>query len=363
MILNFSVPNLAGTGKLVYAGITYILMGMAFTSVDIPFWSLPTAMTGDPQERTKLFTTTTMSTNIASALASTLIPMLIMGFGGPKGEGAPRAYFMTALIIAGIGCTLYLTCFGLVREHVKAPVQKFSFKLAFKAVYTNKPLFCVMVTNLVINMAFIAKMTFNYFYFSYSLGNYSLMAIMGILTIPCMVLGSLSVPFIVKKFGKKKSVIGLTGGVLAASVIFFFVGYSSIPLVMIFSALQVTLVGACTVVINAMTADTTEYGEWMTGQRNEGIITSTRTLISKVASALVGVVTAVVLTAAQYNSTAAVQSAYTMGAFHMVVSLLPGVVMFIGVIPMFFYSLTEERHAQIVAEISARRAAKEKGES
>lgn len=363
LILNFSVPNLAGTGKLVFAAITYILMGMAFTSVDIPFWSLPTAMTGDPQERTKIFTTTTMSTNIASAMASTLIPMLIMGFGGPKGDGAPHAYFMTALIVAGIGCVLYLTCFGLVREHVKAPTQKFSFKLAFKAVYTNKPLFCVMVTNLVINVAFIAKMTFNYFYFSYTLGNYSLMAIMGLLTIPCMVLGSLSVPFIVKRFGKKKSVIGLTGGVLAASVIFFFVGYSSIPLVMIFSALQVTLVGACTVVINAMTADTTEYGEWMTGQRNEGIITSTRTLIAKIASALVGVVTAVVLTAAQYNSEAAVQSAYTMGAFHMVVSLLPGIVMFIGVIPMFFYSLTEERHAQIVAEINARRAAKQTDET
>lgn len=364
LILNFSVPDFAETGKLVYAAITYILMGMAFTSVDIPFWSLPTAMTEDPQERTKIFTSTTMVTNVASSLASTLIPVLILNFGGPKGDGAPHAYFVTAIIIAIIGMVLYLACFGLVREHVKPPVQKFSFKLAFKAIYTNKPLFCVMFANLVINIAFITKMTFNYFYFSYSMGNYSLMAVMGLLTVPCMVVGSLSVPFLVKKFGKKKSIIGLTTAELIVSVIFFFVGYGSVPVVMTFSVFQVILCGATTVIINAMTADTTEYGEWKTGQRNEGIITSTRTLITKIASALVGAITGVVLIAAQYNSAPdAVQTDFTMNAFHVVVSLLPGIVMFIGIIPMFFYPLTEERHAQIVEEIKARRAAKEKGDA
>ena len=143
-----------------------------------------------------------------------------------------------------------------------------------------------------------------------------------------------------------------------------FVGYGSVPVVMTFSVFQVILCGATTVIINAMTADTTEYGEWKTGQRNEGIITSTRTLITKIASALVGAITGVVLIAAQYNNAPdAVQTDFTMNAFHVVVSLLPGIVVFIGIIPMFFYPLTEERHAQIVEEIKARRAAKEKGDA
>lgn len=68
-----------------------------------------------------------------------------------------------------------------------------------------------------------------------------------------------------------------------------------------------------------MTADTIEYGEWMTGQRNEGVITSTRTLITKAASALVGVAVAAVLTMTGYVPNVA-QSAQTMGAFHFVVS-------------------------------------------
>ena len=59
LVLNFTVPNFGPTGNIIYAAITYIIMGMAFTSVDIPYWSLPAAMTSDPEERTKIFTTAT----------------------------------------------------------------------------------------------------------------------------------------------------------------------------------------------------------------------------------------------------------------------------------------------------------------
>jgi hypothetical protein len=37
-------------------------------------------------------------------------------------------------------------------------------------------------------------------------------------------------------------------------------------------------------------------------------------------------------------------------------NMLTGIVMFAGVIPMFFYDLTEEKHAQITAELAARKA-------
>lgn len=125
-------------------------------------------------------------------------------------------------------------------------------------------------------------------------------------------------------------------------------------------ALQILFVGAAFVVISSMTADTIEYGEWKTGQRNEGVITSTRTLITKIASALVGVAVAVVLSMTGYVPNVE-QTEHTMNAFHFVVSFLPGIVMMIGAIPMFFYTLTEERHAKIVAELKERRAEKENG--
>lgn len=82
LVLNFTVPNFGTMGNIVYAAITYILMGMAFTSVDIPYWSLPAAMTNDPTERTKIFTTATLGTNLATTVGNMLIPILLVAFGG-----------------------------------------------------------------------------------------------------------------------------------------------------------------------------------------------------------------------------------------------------------------------------------------
>ncbi len=357
LILNFSVPNLSGTAKLVYAAITYIGMGMAFTSVDIPYWSLPAAMTSSPQERTKIFTTATLGTNFATVTAGMLIPFMLKSMGNTS-----STYFIIAVVIAIIGCGLYLACFGLVREHVAVPKQAFSFKLALKNLYTNKPLLCVMICNLVVNLAFIMKMTLNYYYTTYALGDVGIMSIMSMVTLPSILLGTIAAPFIAKVFGKKKTLLGLMILNFAVSAIFFFAGYSSVPLVIVFNAIQILCVGASFVMISSMTADAIEYGEWKTGQRNDGIITSTRTLSTKIASALVGMAVAVVLTATGYVPNQA-QSPETLNAFHFVVSFLPGIVMMIGAIPMFFNTLTEERHAEIVAEINARRAANEKDDT
>lgn len=351
LVLNFTVPHFGTTGNIIYAAITYILMGMAFTSVDIPYWSLPAAMTSNPEERTKIFTTATLGTNLATTVGNMLIPILLVTFGG---TGSSRAYFITAVIFALVGFVLYLTCFGLVREHVKAPTEKFSFKLAIKSLFTNKPLFCIMITNLVINLAFIMKMTLNYYYTTYTLGDVKLMSLMSLITLPSILLGTAAAPFLTKFFGKKKTLLGLMAANLVISIIFYLIGYHNVTLVLIMGALQILCVGCSFVVISSMTADTIEYGEWKTGQRNEGVITSTRTLITKIASALVGVAVAVVLTMTGYVPNVE-QTASTMNAFHFVVALLPGIVMMIGAIPMFFYPLTEKRHAEIVEELKERK--------
>ncbi len=352
LVLNFTVPQFGTTGNVIYAAVTYILMGMAFTSVDIPYWSLPAAMTSNPEERTKIFTTATLGTNLASTIGNMSIPLLLVAFGGTS---SAKAYFMTAVIFAVIGCVLYLCCFTMVREHVEAPTTSFNFKLAAKNLYTNKPLFCIMITNLVMNLAFITKMTLNYYYASYVLGDVTIMSIMSLVTLPSIIFGTLSAPFIAKKLGKKRTLLTLMVANLIISAIFYFGGYGSIGFVLIMGALQIFCVGAAFVMISSMTADTIEYGEWMTGQRNEGIITSTRTLITKIASALVGVGVAVILTLTGYQANVA-QSAQTMQAFHFAISFLPGIVMLIGAIPMFVYPLTEKKYMEIRAELQARNA-------
>ena len=135
-----------------------------------------------------------------------------------------------------------------VREHVQAPTEKFSFALAFKSLFTNKPLFSIMITNLVINLAFIMKMTLNYYYTTYTLGDVKLMSLMSLITLPSILLGTATAPFLTKLVGKKKTLLGLMIANLVISAIFWLVGYGSIPLVLLMGALQILCVGASFVV-------------------------------------------------------------------------------------------------------------------
>ena len=351
LVLNFTVPNFGTVGNTVYAAVTYILMATAFTTVDISYWSLPAAMTGDPQERTKIFTTANLGTNIASTVGNMLIPILLVNFGGTT---SPRAYQITAIIFGIIGAVFYLTCFGLVREHITPPPSsKFSFKLAIKALVTNRPLVCIIVANFVLNFAFILKMNLNYYYTTYTLGDVQLMSIMSLVTLPTIIIGTILAPFVAKKLGKHRTLITMMICEFAVSAVFFFGGHTSIPFILVMGGLQVLCVGSSFVLLTSMTADTIEYAEWKTGQRNEGVITSTRTLITNLASAVVGVGVAAVLTLTGYVPNVE-QTVQTQEAFHFVVSFMPGIVMMIGVIPMFFYPLGEKKYAQIVEDLKKR---------
>lgn len=355
LVLNFTVPgSLSGLPAMIFAAITYILMGMAFTSIDIPYWSLPAAMTSNTEERTKIFSFSSLGTNLASTVAGIIIVPLI----GALGQGNQRqGFFLTAIVFAVLGCIFYFICFAMVREHVEAPVQKFNFKLALQSLTKNKPLMMVMLAGFSINLAFITKMTLNTYYTRYTLNNFNLMSIMSLISLPAILLGTVCAPILCKKLGKRYSIIVLNVVNLLVGIAFFISGYTSIPLVIFFSAVQGALVGAAFVVINSMTADTIEYAEWLTGQRNDAVITSTRTLITKFASSITGIVASAVLIFANYQPNIE-QTLQTRNIFHAFASLVPGVAMMLGTIPMFFYPLTEKKHAEIVIEIEKRKGEK-----
>lgn len=113
--------------------------------------------------------------------------------------------------------------------------------------------------------------------------------------------------------------------------------------------------GAAIVCVNAMLADTIEYGEWKTGQRNEAMITSTRCFVTKCVSAVSGLVIALVIAVTGMVPQAAEQAPVVLNSFHFIYTLGSAGVMILAVVPMAFYKLTEKRHAEIMAELAARK--------
>lgn len=351
LILNFTVPRFTGTAAMIYATITYVLMSMAFTAVDIPYWSLPAAMTTDPMKRTKIYSYARLGTSLASTVASIIIIPLVRLFGG---DNLAKGFFSTAVTFAIVGGALYFTSFSLVREHVVAESDKFKFKKAIKAFAQNKPLLITMIASLVTNSALLIKMNLQIYYVQYNLKSLDLMPIFAFVALPGIIIGTIIAPKLCQKFGKKYTLMGSNIFLLIVGVVFYFIGYSNIKLILFLSGLQTLQMGCSMVVLSAMTADTIEYAEFKTGQRNEGLIMSTQTFITKLGIAITGAISAGILTATNYIPND-VQTLSTLSTFHFVVTILPGIIGVFACIPLLFYDLTEEKHAQIVSEIEKRK--------
>lgn len=354
--LSFLVPSENMTIKMVFAGIMYLITGsIVFTSVDIPFWSLPAAMTNNTEERGRIVAYTTTASSAISNIVGIVMPLALVALGGGT---SPKAYLYPAIMIAIFGIIMYLVSFGLVREHVKPdPQQKFHVGLALKNIYTNKPLLLLQISNICCLLAIILRMSFNYYYCQYNLGNVAYMAVLSTLSLFCSLAGGLLFPIVAKRLGKKKTLITLAMIYSAGAAMLFLAGWSNVMVVFVCYAISGVCTGAALIAVNAMMMDTIEYGEWKTGQRNEGLITATRCFVSKLVMAFVGVILAVVIGLTGYNPEI-VQTATTLNAFHFVYTMGCALCMIAAVVPMIFYHLTEKKHAEIMIELAARKATK-----
>lgn len=354
VLLSFLIPSDSMGIRMAFAGIMYIVTGsIAFTAVDIPFWSLPAAMTSNTKERSSILGTTQMASNAISAGIGIILPLALAAFGGANSSGA---YMKAALPIVCFGIVMYLLCFALVREHV-APSsrEKFSIGLALKNIYKNRPLLCLQISNALMLLALITRGNFTYYFFSYNIGKMELMSVKATIGIIAGLVGSSLFIFMSKKMRKKTIMLTLAGIYAAACTVIFLTGWSNIYIIFTCDALASICSSGMMVGVNAMMADTMEYGEWMTGQRNEGVITSTRCFVTKCANAIGGVAVAAVIGLTGYTGSG-VQSATTLHGFHFMMSLACAIIMILAIVPLFFHNLTEEKHAQIVAELAARKA-------
>ena len=94
-ILTFTVPGFGSTGKLIYAYITYIGLGMSYTMTNVPYLALPVVMTRDPKEVNKLNAAQMMGMTIGQIILNLFVLKLVLWFG--KGDQA-AGYHSTAIL-------------------------------------------------------------------------------------------------------------------------------------------------------------------------------------------------------------------------------------------------------------------------
>ena len=296
----FAAPAVSGKALMIYFAVMYILWGVTYTMMDIPFWSMIPAVTSTIKDRENLSVVGRTCAGVGYALINVFTVMAVSKLGG----GIERTGFrLFALIIAILFVIFILfTCFT-IREQKVENMQTTSVKEMFKALFNNDQAIVTVVTIVLINSALYITSNLLIYFFKYDIGGttwkdaYTLFTSVGGIS---QILGMMAVyPILRSKLSN--TIIFKLGLCLAIFGYAFLLalcllGYSSVltmlmvPGVMIFVAN-----GILTVLTTVFLANTVDYGEVKTGHREESVIFSMQTFVVKAASGLAVFITGVSL--------------------------------------------------------------------
>ena len=286
----FRKPDLEGLPLYAYFSIAYILWGMTYTIMDIPYWSMIPALTSDKEEREKV----------------SVIPRIFASFGGLTigtfgltmidflGEGDKvKGYSMLAIVIAVIFViSSLITCLN-VKERIETSknTKKVNFKETLNIILKNDQLVIFIGIVLCMNLVMQISGGMAIYYFTYVIGEENLFSIFIAFSGLAEVTALMTFPSLTKKLGREKvfklgSILPIVGFLLLLVSGYVdpknavFIAISGI----VFKLGSGLLLASTTV----MLADVVDYGHYKLGTRNESIVFSVQTLLVKSASAVSG---------------------------------------------------------------------------
>lgn len=352
-VATFSIPAIGETGVLLWAYISYALLGLAYSFVNIPYGSLAGAMTQNSGERAKLASARTIgAVAVGSFLGIFIAPLM-------TGDRDLQTLFTTLTIIfAVVGTGLYMFTVFTTKERVVREVAKVSMKQSVETLKGNKPLMLLCISSFLFLTGQLAVSTVQIYYFRDVLNSLPLYAVMSIINI-LLTFGMASIlPRFVRALGKKNIYMGGAALMGLGGLVIFFAPSSMVWLA--FTGVIISQVGTLLVsmLVWALEADTVEYGEWKTGIRTEGITYALFSFTRKTGQAVGGALAAFALAWGGYTAGVDQQTEQALLGIRAGAGLLPFVFAVLALLIMIAYPLTDAKHKEIVSEITARREAR-----
>lgn len=374
-ILTFLTPPFGGTAKIVYAYVTYTLMMMVYSAINVPYASLLGVMSPNPAERNTLATYRMTFAYIGSFLALLLFDPLVSLFGGKRGADvmigwmtAPQfGWFMTVVVVAIICAILFFGCFSLTRERVK-PVKeaKTPLKNDIRDLFHNRPWWILLgagIASLVFNSIRDGATVyyFKYFVDETAFGSINFVGIPFALSGLYLAVGQaanivgvlLAAP-VSNRLGKRHTFMGAMLIATVLSVVFYFFDKNQLVLIFVFQALISICAGSVFPLLWSMYADCADYSELKTGNRATGLIFSSSSMSQKFGWAIGTALTGLLLSVFGFVANGT-QNAETINGIKMFLSLLPAAGALLSLAFITFYPLSEKRMKEITAQLNEER--------
>ena len=360
LFLLFRKPDLEGTSLYLYYSVMYILWGMTYTIMDIPYWSMIPTLATTKEDREKISVVPRIFASLGGLTVTTFGIALVNKLGnGNQIKGFE--YFALGIVIIFIISTI-VTCIN-VKEKTQVQVnnEKVNIKQAFNILKQNDQLLVFIGIVLAYNLAMQLAGGAAIYYFKYVAGKESLFSLYSFFKV-AEIGGLMLFPVVTRKIGRQQ-VFRMATILPMFGLITLFISGLIAPQSILFISVSAVLLnlgsgfllGSTTV----MLADIVDYGEYKLGTRNESIIFSAQTLLVKLASALSGWLIGVGLSLIGYVAGAAVQSNITIIGIRVIMTIIPSIVALVMyVIYKSKYKINGSFHDEILQVIGSRKKVK-----
>jgi len=359
-VFMFSTPDFGPTGKIVYAYVTYSLMMMVYSLINVPYASLMGVMTSDGKERTTLASYRMIFAFSGSLLVLAAAEPLVNIFSKMDGGAInlKMGWQYAAIVFALVAMAFFLICFLWTRERVKPVVEKTSLKHDLKDLWANRPWFILLGAGVAVIFFNSIRDGAAIYYFKYYVTTQDAFQVNSLkltITLSSMyfVLGQaanivgvvLAIP-VSSRFGKKGTFMSAMLLATVLSIFFYFIDRSNTTQIFVMQFLISLCAGITLPLIWSMYADAADYSEWKTKRRATGLIFSASSMSQKFGWTIGGALAGWLLGYYGFQANV-VQTETAQNGIRMMLSFFPAIGTLLGVLFMFIYPLNETKMKEI----------------
>ena len=359
--LAFITPPFGPGGKLIWAYVTYGLIGLVYSAINLPYSALMGVISPSSVERTKVSSFRFVGAYSAGLVVSLCTMYLVSFFGGKNQQ---LGFAMTVGLYALLGMVMWIICFATTKERVVPKATQSSFVRDLGDVVTNVPWLILFVLGIAtLSYVSIRNGCFA-FYFKYYVGDQTVLGMKfsanGMLG-AFIVSGSLATLFgtsivgpIAARIGKRQLYMIMMGLASVLTIAFFFLRPQDVIIMFVLQILANLIMGPSAALVYAMYADASDYSEWKTGRRSTGLVFAASSFAQKMGWTVGGAATGFILASFGYQA-GVPQNAETLTGLRLLVSFIPAIGSILATLLPLLYTLDDKRMKVIEKELGERR--------
>ena len=359
----FAGPDFGPNGKIAYAAITYALMMVSYTVINVPYSAMLGVISPSPRTRTVASTCRFIGAFGAAFLISLFVRPLVKTLGA---ESEIRGFQLTMAVFAFVSVILILITFATTKERVTPPPQQeTNVREELGELVKNWPWVVLLITSIFSNAFSALRSGSTIFYFKYvqgydstpilwTLDRTTLFLTSGALG---LVLGTTCLGPIARKVDKKYYAAGLSLVTGLCFLAFFFVPKGQFGLMIALNMVAQFCAGPTSALTWALYADVADYGEVKYGRRSTGLIYSASLFAIKAGILIGGFLVPLFLARFGYVKGAATQTVHALLGIALAFSIGPALFALLKAGALMIYPLDQKRVDAIEQELTARRAA------